>query len=133
MRYSYVAEGLMALAFGSATFTAALPKPAKGSHVVDIYRDHEAYHAAIARQTQKHQKRATYDPYNLDYSSYWFANITAGGQPGQVLLDTGSSDLWLVSPSASSDVTTGVETWDPTTAADTTRSEEHTSGLQSQD
>lgn len=126
MRYSFTTEGLMALAFGTAvTFAAALPRPVEsavgGSHVVEVYRDQEAFHAAILRQTQNGpQKRATTDPYNLDYSSYWFANITAGGLPAQVLLDTGSSDLWLVSPNAGSDSTTDVQTWEPTTATDTT-------------
>lgn len=125
MKYSFTTAGLMALVYGSAvTVAAALPTErsatTKTAHIIDVHRDWDGLRAKVARKlTQKHKRQSngTY----VDYSSYWFANITAGGQPGSVLLDTGSADLWLVDPSAPSDATSGVQTWDPTTADSTTQ------------
>jgi hypothetical protein len=133
MKYCYTTTGLMALVYGSAvTFAAALPSErrapgttpttAKPAHIVEAKRDWDAMRANMARKATSHgvETRQSYGPYSLDYANYWFADITAGGQPAQVLLDTGSADLWLVSPDAGSDATSGVQTWDPTTASDTT-------------
>ena len=114
MKYSYTASGLLALAGSTATLAAAVPKGAH--HIVDVHRDLDALQRAVDAHTKPHSKRDATDPTSLDYGSYWFANITAGGLPAQVLLDSGSADLWLVSPTASSDATDGVTTWDPTQA-----------------
>ncbi|CRG82674.1 hypothetical protein PISL3812_00018 [Talaromyces islandicus] len=124
MKYSFTTAGLMALVYSSAvTVTAALPTErtaTKTAHVIDVHRDWDGMRANIARKSQK-QKRQSDGPDYLDYAGYWFANITAGGQPASVLFDTGSADLWLVDPSAGSDATNGVQTWDPTTADNTSQ------------
>ena len=126
MKSSLTQTGILALTCGVALVTAAplsstKASPHTGSYTIEVSRDWDALRAAISKQSQKGvQKRVSYDPYNLDYASYWFANITAGGLPADVLLDTGSADLWLVNPDAGSDATSGVTTWDPTQATDTT-------------
>lgn len=119
----------MALVYGSAVIEAAVipseRSAAKAGHIIEVNRDWASLRANIARKAAPKDKRQS-DPTSLDYSSYWFANITAGGQPASVLLDTGSADLWLVNPSAGSDATSGVQTWDPTTAQDTTEMDGYT-------
>ena len=118
MKISLTEAGSLALAY---KFALAGKAPISGSQIIEANRDWKVLHAAVERQTKGgHQKYASYSPYNLDYSNYWYANVTAGGLNVQMLLDTGSADLWLVDPSASSDATGGVGTWDPTQASDTT-------------
>jgi hypothetical protein len=124
MKYSFTTAGLMALVYGSAvTVAAALPERAttKAAHIIDVHRDWDGVRAHVARKTARKDKRQSNSSSSLDYAGYWFANITAGGLPASVLLDTGSADLWLVDPSAGSDATDGVQTWDPTTAQDTSQ------------
>ena len=133
MKISTTKAGLLALTYHFAlsaadiarTSTAAL----SASHIIDVHRDWKALHAAVEREAKwgrQNMRYALYSPYNLDYSNYWFANVTAGGLDVQVLLDTGSADLWLVSPKAGHDAVDGVETWDPADASNTTRMEGYT-------
>ncbi|EIW80801.1 acid protease [Coniophora puteana RWD-64-598 SS2] len=50
----------------------------------------------------------------VTFNGYWLADVSAGGQDATVLLDTGSADLWLLSPQVSSDQTAGQKLYDPT-------------------
>ena len=120
MRYSIGTSGLLALGLSSvAVNAAAVPKAeASAAHIVNVDRDWDSLftHVNDTRGHRgHHQKRAS----NLDYAGYWFASATAGGKGVSVLLDTGSADLWLVNPSAPSDATNGVQTWDPNGAQGT--------------
>lgn len=124
MKYSLATISLYSLAGSAVTLAAALPKSSRTptSHIVDVHRDWDALRAAVERSARTSSaKRSVYGPSSLDYAGYWFASITAGGQPAQVLLDTGSADLWLVAPTADPDSTNGVTTWDPAAASDTTQ------------
>ena len=116
MKISVIAS----LGFAPTSLAAAIRSARGGSGVVDVHRNWDALNAAVSRAASGQKLDLVgYGPYNLDYSGYWFANITAGGLPAQVLLDTGSADLWLVNPSAPSDATSGVQTWDPNAASNT--------------
>ena len=120
MKYSYTATGLLALAYGSAiTIGAAVPKTEDaGVHIMSVGKDWERIHSHSRRALEG--RGQTFGPDKLNYEYYWFANATAGGEKVDVLLDTGSADLWLVSPKAGTGATQGVQTWRPVKAADTT-------------
>ena len=48
----------------------------------------------------------------IDFDSYWFANFTAGGEPLDVVLDTGSAVTWVLGPNSPSDQKAGQEIYD---------------------
>lgn len=56
----------------------------------------------------------------VDYLGYWFTNITIGTQILPIILDTGSADLWVLSPSLPPNTTNGLPTYDPTTSTTAT-------------
>ena len=121
MKYSFTTSGLLALAGSAVTMASVIPRSTTAtSQVISVQRDWNTLRAAVdSHSTNVNQKRGTDAPFNLNYGNYWFADITAGGEPAQVLLDTGSADLWLVAPSAPSSATSGVETWNPNSASGT--------------
>lgn len=49
----------------------------------------------------------------IGYSAYWFANLTAGKEPLDVVLDTGSAVLWVLGPNSPSAQKAGQEIYDP--------------------
>lgn len=127
MRTSLGLAGLMATA---TVLGSAVPKtkivtrnPSHAGHfTMDVRRDEAAHRAAIARKTApRNGKRDNFGPDDLSYDSYWFADLVVGGEDVTVLLDTGSADLWLVDASAGSGATSGVQTWDPSTASSTSQ------------
>lgn len=127
MKYTVNEAGLLVLAWFSSILPVAagsldIATTTRTSFAVEVYRDWDAVKAEMKAKKNIQDRAKMFWPRvaNSDYSTYWFANITAGGLPVQVLVDTGSADFWLVSPSAPTDATNGVQTWEPSKGAITT-------------
>lgn len=131
MKASLSSAGLVALVYHTTiSFASALPsdfasRSEKKSFVFDVHRDWEA-----ARTSMKFALPSFSSPDDLieqttpaDWGYYWFMNITAGGYEVNVLMDTGSADLWLLTPHSGPDSIDGIMTWDPERASNTWKME----------
>ena len=123
---SFLGSGFLALISASSIAQAvSIPHPTiktAKSGTIDLHRDAKALEAAIARQTNGTgtQKRSVFGPDPVSYAGYWFADITIDGQNNiKALLDTGSADLWIYSPSTRDDAQ-GNTIWDPSQGSHTT-------------
>ncbi|KAJ6781654.1 hypothetical protein PWT90_01404 [Aphanocladium album] len=128
MRSTISYTGLVALvshatfALASAVPQSAEPSNEKNAFVVDVNRNWDAIKTSLQSESRSNSKYSLRsDVSGADWNYYWFMNITAGGQPVSVLMDTGSADLWLRPPNSGPDSLNGVQTWNPHTASDTSR------------
>ncbi|KAJ3496926.1 hypothetical protein NLG97_g2296 [Lecanicillium saksenae] len=122
MRNMISSTGLLAwAAHATCALATALPQSEKlnsreQAYVVDVHRDWNTIKTSLQSEKQSSSKNVRDTGVSgADWNYYWFMNITAGGQPVSVLMDTGSSDLWLRPPNSGPDSLDGVQTWNPDT------------------